>query len=133
MTKQLRFEDHNVFQRQVMRLTVGAASLSLAGYLLGALWAARQSMLSDALAGYSADLARFTVLTLVAAGLGVLIRPLSRAGLWRRFGLALLISGIGTLLMLAVAPRYPYFGFAIYGAALGVVCAAGLRDRRGDQ
>jgi hypothetical protein len=121
MSSQVSFGDHGVFHRQVFRLAAVGAALGLLEFFL------RQVFDLDGSFG------RVAWTALLGAGLGLSANPPGRKDLpWS----AVVGVGIGLIGALALfglstsSPRYPLFGAAVFGAAIGVIAARDLRDFR---
>ncbi len=121
MSNPIHFQDHGTFHKDVFRVTIAGAALSLLFYLAG---------LVLPMAGAASQV---ILLALAIATMGLAAHPPAKGSL---FSSVLLALGIGLLATLSrhaltMAPNaYPWFGVAVYGVALGVIAGRDLRDYR---
>ena len=122
MSSPLRFSDHTAFHLQVVRMSVAAAVMSLAIYLIGLLIPT------------NGRVAHALILALSATVLGLAAFPPPDKKGW--FSVSLLGLGVGLLGALAFqwlahsTPGYPWFGLGVYGLSIGVVAGRDLRGVR---
>jgi hypothetical protein len=119
MSNPIRFQDHTAFHIQVLRVSLGGAALSLLYYLIAFVTPLNPRP------------AQIITLAFSAAVLGLIALPPRRVGLVVALGLAAALGLLGALGQGALAQAgYPWFGYGLYGVALGVIAGRDLSDWR---
>ncbi|MCA9673319.1 MAG: hypothetical protein KC503_47340 [Myxococcales bacterium] len=122
MTKQLRFDDHGAFHKQVLRVTLAGAALGLIGHIT--------ALIINPRASVAVSLAQ---LAITAAALAFAAKPFKRSELFSTLPLGLGLALLGTLCMHALSTAthaYPWFGLGVYGLTVGIIAG---RDLKGYQ
>jgi len=121
MASPVRFNDHTAFHLQVLRMTIAGAAFFLATHLLGMMMSTN---------------GRVIQVLLYAAGatiLGLAALPPEKKTVIPALLLGVGVGLLGMLAMQALThsrPSYPWFGWGIYGLAIGIVAGRDLRGAR---
>jgi|GEM_PF-3552763 hypothetical protein len=124
MSKLLRFGDHRLFHRQVIRLSLAGAGLGLLGYLTQAL---------GILDLFEVTWLNILTATTIAGLMGLAANPPGRPQLLKVGAAALGLGFLGALTMTGLSasrPIYPVVGLWFLGLTVGIIAGRDLRDYR---